>query len=304
VRQSIRGYADAVIEEISGSDQLPETASQLGAVLQLLDNSSDLRRVMGDSGLAVATRRSVISDLLAGQIGAPTLRLVNFVLGADRAAEFRNDVAWLAVRFDASAHGLAPIGEPVLGRAAAMERVDGYASAVLENVPHSDLDGIEDELFRFERLVQGSDELRGTLTSRDLTPHVRRAIVDDLLGSRASSATTRLAGYATQVGRPRDYLDLLAHLVEHVASENNRRVAEVQSPVDLDDAQQQQLADALSRLTGRPVEVRVTIDPSVLAGFRATVGDTVVDGSARHRLALLKDRLVMHEAEIITGDSS
>jgi F-type H+-transporting ATPase subunit delta len=304
VRQGIRGYADAVIEEISGSAQLAETASQLGAVLQLLDRSDDLRRVTADPGLSVATRRGVISDLFATQVGAPTLRLLYFVLEADRAPEFRNDVAWMAVRFDAAAHDLEPIGEPVLGRAAALERVDGYATAVLAQVDRSDLDGIEDELFRFERLVQGSEELRMALTSRDLTAHVRRAIVDDLLRSLASPATTGLAAYATRVGRPRDYLDLVAHLVDHVAAENNRRVAEVQSAVDLDDAQQQQLADALSRLTGRPVEVRVTLDPSVLAGFRATVGDTVVDGSARHRLALLKDRLDMPEANITLGDRS
>jgi F-type H+-transporting ATPase subunit delta len=302
VRQSIRGYADAVIEEISGDGQLAGAASQLQAVVHLLDSSKELCGVLEDGGLPVHSRRGVISDLLADQVGTPVMRLVNFVLDADRAAEFRDDLAWLATWVDAAANDLAPIGEPVLGRAAAMERIDGYATGVLESVDRGQLGGIEDELFRFERLTDGSPELRTALTSRDLPAPARRGVVVDLLQSRASSATTRLAAYTTSVGRPRDYLDLITHIVERVADESNRRLAEVQSPVDLDDAQQQDLADALSRLAGRPVEVRVTIDASVLAGFRATLGDTVIDGSARHRLAVLKDRLVTPEADINTGD--
>jgi F-type H+-transporting ATPase subunit delta len=50
--------------------------------------------------------------------------------------------------------------------------------------------------------------------------------------------------------------------------------------------------------------VRVIVDPTVLGGFVATIGDTVVDGSARHRLDLLKERLEMPEAAITTGDPS
>jgi F-type H+-transporting ATPase subunit delta len=304
VRQSIRGYTDAVIEEISGGEQLAETASQLRAVHQLLDRSDDLRQVLADPGVPVASRRGVVSDLLAGRVSEETVRLIVFALEADRAGDVHDDVAWLATRIDAAAHDLAPIGEPVLGRSAAIERLDGYATGILEAVDRDTLGEIEEALFRFERAIQGSDELRAAVTSRDLAPQVRRQIVIDLLQSHTFTATTSLAAYATHVGRPRDYLDLLAHLVERVAAESNRRVAEVQAPVDLDDAQRQQLAAALTRVAGRQVEVRVTVDPSVLAGFRATIGDTVVDGSARHRLSLLKDRLVTPEADITTGDLS
>ncbi|MBO0732305.1 MAG: F0F1 ATP synthase subunit delta, partial [Acidimicrobiaceae bacterium] len=103
----------------------------------------------------------------------------------------------------------------------------------------------------------------------------------------------RLARYATQIGRPRDYLDELASIVERVAHESNRRLAEVVSAVEMDDAQRTELAEVLSRVTGRPTEVRVNVDPSILGGFVATIGDTVVDGSVRHRLDLLKDRLTL-----------
>ena len=59
----------------------------------------------------------------------------------------------------------------------------------------------------------------------------------------------------------------------------------------LDDGQRQRLAQALANATGKTVEVRVIVDPSVLGGIIAQVGDTVIDGSIRHKLDLLKERL-------------
>jgi F-type H+-transporting ATPase subunit delta len=97
---------------------------------------------------------------------------------------------------------------------------------------------------------------------------------------------------------------LLAHLVDRVAAERNRRLAEVRVPIELDEERRQHLADALGQVAGHPVQVRLTVDQTVLGGFIATMGDTVVDGSTRHRLDLLKERLIMPEAEITIGDQS
>jgi F-type H+-transporting ATPase subunit delta len=310
VRQSIRGYTDRVIEQASGRDELSQTASELAEVARVIDSSEDLHRALGNPGIPTPSRRGVVQDLLQSRVGAPTLRLVTFALEADRATEFRDDVRWLATRLDAAARDHQPVGEPVLGRTAAEERIDGYATAVLERVgDRAALESIEDELFRFMRVVNGSEQLRAALTSRDVPKGARRDTVIDLLRDRVHPATSDLAAYATQVGRPRDYEALLSHLVDRVASESDRRVAEVRVPIELDESQRQSIADALRRVVGRSVEVRPTVDPSVLGGFVATIGDTIVDGSARHRLDLLKERLDMPEAIITAavnprGDSS
>jgi F-type H+-transporting ATPase subunit delta len=142
------------------------------------------------------------------------------------------------------------------------------------------------------------------LSNREIDAVTRRSLVEDLLRGRASPTTTRLAAYATQVGRPRDYENLLAHLVDRVAAESNRRLATVRTAVDLDDERRRHLATALSRVAGHDVDIRVTVDPTVLGGFVATIGDTVVDGSTRHRLDLLKARLDTPEADFTTGEPS
>jgi F-type H+-transporting ATPase subunit delta len=305
VRQSIRGYTDAIIEQAGGQSELAQVASELAGIAELLKGSEDLRRVLSDPDVPLPARRGVVTDLLQSRVSDTALKLVTFALEADRAAEFPENVSWLATRIDASARQLAPVGDVVLGRRAAIERVDGYATAGLQNIEGRDaLGNIEDELFRFMRVVVGSHELLAALSNREVDTATRRSIVVDLLQGRATATTVELASYATRVGRPRDYPDLLAHLVDRVAAESNRRLATVRTAVDLDDPRRDRLAGVLSRIVGHTVDVRVTVDPAVLGGFVATIGDTVVDGSTRHRLDLLKARLDSPEAEITLGERS
>jgi F-type H+-transporting ATPase subunit delta len=68
-------------------------------------------------------------------------------------------------------------------------------------------------------------------------------------------------------------------------------VAEVRAAVPLSTDQRQRLEAALSTATGTTVSVKVVVDPSILGGIVARVGDTVIDGSVRHRLDQLKEVL-------------
>ncbi|HEY3810524.1 MAG TPA: F0F1 ATP synthase subunit delta, partial [Acidimicrobiales bacterium] len=184
MRQSIRGYADAVIEQAPAAADLTRPASELAAVRDLIDSSQDLRRALDDPGVPAASRRAVVTDLLQARVGADTLRLVLYAIEADRATEFRDDVAWLAARIDAAARDEVPIGDVVLGRTAAEERLDGYASGLLEGVEDKGALGtVEDELFRFLRVVQGTPDLQAALANRDraVPPEARRNLVVDLL---------------------------------------------------------------------------------------------------------------------------
>jgi F-type H+-transporting ATPase subunit delta len=65
----------------------------------------------------------------------------------------------------------------------------------------------------------------------------------------------------------------------------------VRAAVPLDDRVRERLAKALSDATGKQVEVKVIVDPNVLGGVVARIGDTVIDGSVRHRLDQLKERM-------------
>ena len=78
---------------------------------------------------------------------------------------------------------------------------------------------------------------------------------------------------------------------QRAASSKDLEVAEVRSAVPLTADQQDRLAAALANATGKNVNLKVVVDPSVLGGLVATVGDTVIDGTVRTHLDQLKSRL-------------
>jgi F-type H+-transporting ATPase subunit delta len=172
------------------------------------------------------------------------------------------------------------------------DRIDGYASALFEVArAEGNLDEVEDELFRFARSLEGSDELRNALTDELVPAERRQAIVEDLLGSRASPTTVSLVSLVVGSGRGRDLPAIIGKLVDRAAAEKDRTVAEVRSAIPLTADQQRRLAAALANATGKQVEVKVVVDPSVLGGAVATVGDAVIDGSVRTRLDQIKSLL-------------
>jgi F-type H+-transporting ATPase subunit delta len=87
------------------------------------------------------------------------------------------------------------------------------------------------------------------------------------------------------LGEIRAQFEVLKHEREGVVE------ARVESAFPLDDAQ---LADLLARIekrTGRKVKATVSVDRELIGGVRVTIGDKVIDGSARAQLAALESAL-------------
>ena len=172
------------------------------------------------------------------------------------------------------------------------ERIDGYARALFEIArAEGTLDEVEDELFRFARSYESSDALRNALTDEMIPAGKRQAIVEDLLGGKATSTTTQLVSMVVGSGRGRELPAIIDKLVARASSAKNLEVAEVRTAVALTSDQQARLAAAITNATGKQVNLKVVVDPSVIGGVVATVGDTVIDGSVRTRIEQLKSRL-------------
>lgn len=170
------------------------------------------------------------------------------------------------------------------------ERSASYADAVAAVArAEGNLDLVADELFRVARALEGSDELRMTLSDRQIPAARRQQIVEDLLGGHASDTTTAMVSMIVAAGRSSDLAGIAREAVEINARDRGRSVAEVRSAVALSDDQAERLAAALSAATGHRVDVKVVVDPSIMGGVVATIGDEVIDGSVRHRLSQLRD---------------
>lgn len=291
MRERVRGYADAIFEA-SGS-HIGSIADELQGFYRLVAGSTDLAWAMQNPETPVPTKRAIIQQLLGRKLSAPVLDLVNFVLESGPPEEFEADAAGLAAAAAARRDGMVLLDDGALGRLGATERLDGYASAVLSSVRgERKLGDIEDELFRFMRIVEGNEDLRVALTTAELPASVRASVVVGLLTRRASQESARMATYAARIGRPRDFPVLLGALIDFVAKEANRRVADVRTAVELSASQRTRLTAALTSFTGYPVDVRATADPELLGGFVANIGDVVIDASLRHRVELAREALL------------
>jgi F-type H+-transporting ATPase subunit delta len=164
------------------------------------------------------------------------------------------------------------------------DRIDGYAQGVFEIArAEGQLERIEDELLAVSRAFETSADLRSSLTDPQLPLEKKQAIIDELIGGRASSLTVGLVQFLVVQNRASDLPAIAKAVAGAAAASRDRELAEVRSAVPLDDETVQRLTTSLGRATGKKVEVKVVVDPSVIGGIIATVGDTVIDGSIAKR---------------------
>jgi F-type H+-transporting ATPase subunit delta len=171
-------------------------------------------------------------------------------------------------------------------------RIQGYARALFEIArAEGTLDEVEDELFRFARSYESSEELRAALTDDQVPAEKRQAIVEDLLGGKATSTTKQLVSMVVGSGRGRELPAIVDQLVQRAAGSKDLDVAEVRTAIALSDDQQARLKAALENATGKSISLKTVVDPSMLGGVVATIGDTVIDDTVRTRIDQLKSRL-------------
>jgi len=296
VREFIRGYLAAVVESASSAGRLDSLRSDLSEFARVLTTSEKLRLVLVDAMNSTTARRAVVEDLLVGKSIPETAALLSFTVRVEHPSELPRSVAILLELAEDECRRCesgAPVEmEPAAARGVVRERIRGYVERVLQELSVArQVDEVEDELFAIARLLDTNRTLRQTLADADLPLAGRVAVVDDLFGSVGQTATVRLVRYALRAGRLRDLVGTLEWLVDLAAEERGRRIASVRSAVPLRPAERSHLAAALSRIVERDVEVREIIDPTVIGGILVTVGDLVIDGTVRLRVAHLRDLL-------------
>jgi F-type H+-transporting ATPase subunit delta len=170
--------------------------------------------------------------------------------------------------------------------------VKGYAQALFVVAEaEGELDRVEDELYRFGKAVESQPKLREALTDPSMPVERKRAVIEEILSDRASRHTTTLLGFLVEQGRAKDLPKIIQALAEVAAEQRRKAMAEVVSAVPLDDQRRDKLVKALSKATGRDVELKVLVDPSLVGGIVARVGDQVFDGSVKRKLDLAREQL-------------
>lgn len=174
----------------------------------------------------------------------------------------------------------------------ASDLITGYAKALFEIVgAEGELDRVSDELYRFSSAIEQNFELRTALTDIAIPFERKQALMDELLSAQASPHSRNLLGFLVTQNRVRELPEIVEALSSYAAQKRSMVVAEVRTAQPLDDDQKARLAESLKVATGKAVDIKVVVDPSVLGGVFVKVGDQIIDGTVRRRLQQLTERL-------------
>lgn len=241
-----------------------QLAEQLAAVTALLDRETALRRVLTDPVQSADARAELAGRLLTGRVDGAAVDLVTGMVRSrwSRSRDLVDAVEELAATADLTA-----------------AQQTGA------------LDDVEDELFRFGRIVQSSAALRAALTDRAAPVAAKRELLHSLLGGRADPVTERLVVRLVTRPRGRSLEAGLETMSRLAAARRGRAVAVVTSAVPLTDGQKQRLGAALAKLYGRQMHMNLDVDPAVLGGISVRVGEEVIDGTIAERLEEASRRL-------------
>ncbi len=170
-------------------------------------------------------------------------------------------------------------------------QVNAYVAAMFEIASANEaVSVVEDDMFRLARAIESNEQLRAALNDTSLPADRRQNIVEQLLGGKAHNVTVQLVSLLVGTGHISLLPQVADALVKRASSSKQMEVAEVRSAVVLTDAQKARLAEALSKVAGKPVNLKVVVDPSVIGGLVATIGDEVIDDTVRTRLDQVKAR--------------
>jgi F-type H+-transporting ATPase subunit delta len=152
-----------------------------------------------------------------------------------------------------------------------------------------------------DRTLEDVKEIARLFTIRKLAyllrePNVslqrKEAALRQALSSRVLPTSLNLALLIVE----RQLVDLMpniaAELEQLVLDYKNEAIAQVTTAKPMDDRQQSLVEQALERKTGKKIIMQPRVDPSILGGVIARVGDQVIDGSVRYRLSALRQHLL------------
>ena len=240
----------------AGADR-SQLAEELFAVAGALDGNVTLRRALADPSREGVAKVDLVQRLFGTKVGTAALTVLKGIASQ----------RWSSER-DLS------------------DTVEAYAveSLIASAEEAGRADRVEDELFRFERIVAADADLRTALGNQGVAADKRSALVDSLLAGKVSDETLRLARQAVVAPRGRRFDRTVAHFLEVAAKRREQQTATVTSAVPLSESDRERLARGLATVYGGKVHLNAVVDPRVMGRIKVEIGDEVIDVTVLRKL--------------------
>jgi ATP synthase F0 subunit b/ATP synthase F1 delta subunit len=246
---------------------LEKLADELVSVAKMMDREIVVTRYLTVPAEDGAPRVRLLERLVSGKVGDPTLDLLRTAVSE---------------RWSANADLID-----------AVEHVS--RQALLEVAQREDrVDEVEDQLFRFSRILEAQPRLAILLGDHGVPAEGRVGLLRNVLKSatgRSNRITNALLSHTVELLRGQSAAEAVLFLAEVAVARRGEVVAQVSAAAELSDAQRTRLTEVLRRIYGHPVAVQLQIDAALLGGLLISVGDEVIDGT-------LSSRLIAAEAQL------
>jgi F-type H+-transporting ATPase subunit b/F-type H+-transporting ATPase subunit delta len=268
-RQALQDLSDrfGAIAENLDNKGLSTVSSELVSVARMLDREIVVTRYLTVPAEDAAPRVRLIERLVSGKVGDATL-----------------DVLWAAVSEHWSANS---------DLVDAIEHIS--RQALLEVAEREDrVDAVEDQLFRFSRILDAQPRLSILLGDYGTPVEGRLELLRKVLQSASGGVTPIARTLLTQTVellRGESAEEAIKFLAEVAVARRGEVVAKVSAAAELSAEQRTRLTEVLSRIYGHPVTVQLDIDGELLGGLLIAVADEMIDGTLSSRLAAAQAQL-------------
>jgi ATP synthase F0 subunit b/ATP synthase F1 delta subunit len=268
-RVALQGLLDHFGGVADGLDDkgLSTLADDLTSAAALFIRESVVTRYLTQPSDDASPRVTLLERLLSGKVGEPAL-----------------DVLKTAVSERWSAEGDLVDAIELAARQASLVRAEKAGK----------VDEVEDQLFRFSRILDTQPRLSILLGDYEAPAQTRVKLLRNVLGGAGTSVneiTADLLAKTVELLRGQPAEHAVQDLAEVAVARRGEVVAQVSAAADLSDAQQKRLTEVLSRIYGHPVTTQISTDPELLGGLAISVGDEIIDGTLSSRLAAAQTQL-------------
>jgi ATP synthase F0 subunit b/ATP synthase F1 delta subunit len=268
-RRALKGVSDrfdAIAEDLDNQG-LEKLARELVSVAKMLHGEIVVTRYLTLPSEDAAPRLRLLERLLSGKVGDTTLELLR-----------------------------AAVSERWSDNSDLVDAVEHIArQALLEVAAREDrVDEVEDQLFRFARILEAQPRLAVLLGEYGAPAEGRVRLLRNVLQSatgRSNRITGALLSQTIELLRGQSADDAVTFLAEAAVARRNEVVAQVTAAAEPSDAQRTRLTEVLSRIYGHPVAVQLQVDAALLGGLLISVGDEVIDGTLSSRLTAAEAQL-------------
>lgn len=153
------------------------------------------------------------------------------------------------------------------------------------------VDKVEEEIKAISELVNANKELQKILYHPRITAQDKKDLLKSILDGKVSDITANFLYLLVDRQREAFLGDIVEFFTDLANKARNIAQAEVSSAVELSKDEKKKLAEVLGKITGKKVQTIYSVDASLIGGVVIRIGDKVIDGSVRTRLANLREHL-------------